>query len=84
VHDQSFEPLTRTNNALTERDTAKWLGLTVATLRAWRHRGTGPQFRKFGRAVRYLQLDVHAFIEASRVDTRQAVNGPAAATTAAA
>ena len=40
--------------ALTEADAAARLGLKVATLRAWRHRGRGPAFVRLGRAVRYL------------------------------
>lgn len=55
---------------LTELQVAQRLGLSVATLRAWRHRGTGPRFLRFGRAVRYLQSDLDEFIRASAVDTR--------------
>jgi excisionase family DNA binding protein len=55
---------------LTEYQVAQRLGLSVATLRAWRHRGTGPRFLRFGRAVRYLQSDLDEFIRASAVDTR--------------
>jgi DNA-binding transcriptional regulator YiaG len=33
---------TRRTTALTERQVAEQLGLSVATLRAWRHRGKGP------------------------------------------
>jgi excisionase family DNA binding protein len=56
--------------ALTESQVAEQLGLSVATLRAWRHRGKGPRFLRFGRAVRYLPADLDAFIRASAVDTR--------------
>ena len=62
---------TRTT-ALTEQQVAEELGLSVATLRAWRHRGTGPRFVRFGRAVRYLPADLDEFIRASAVDTRPA------------
>ncbi len=39
--------------ALTEREVADLLGLSVATLRAWRHRGQGPRFpaARTGRAL---------------------------------
>jgi transposase len=33
-----------TARALTEREVADMLGLSVATLRAWRHRGEGAAF----------------------------------------
>ena len=55
---------------LIESQVAERLGLSVATLRAWRHRGTGPRFLRFGRAVRYLRADLDEFIRASVVDTR--------------
>lgn len=55
---------------LNELQVAERLGLSVATLRAWRHRGTGPRFLRFGRAVRYLPADLDEFIRASAVDTR--------------
>jgi excisionase family DNA binding protein len=58
-----------TARALTEREVAELLGLSVATLRAWRHRGKGPRFLRLGRAVRYLRSDVADFVRASAVDT---------------
>ena len=60
----------RTARALTEREVAELLGLSVATLRAWRHRGKGPRFLRLGRSVRYLPSDVDDFVRASAVDTR--------------
>jgi excisionase family DNA binding protein len=61
---------TRRPAALTERQVAEQLGLSVATLRAWRHRGRGPRFLRLGRSVRYLPPDVDEFVRASAVDTR--------------
>ena len=58
-----------TMRALTEREVADMLGLSVATLRAWRHRGKGPRFLRLGRSVRYLPSDVADFVRASAVDT---------------
>ena len=58
-----------TTRALTEREVAELLGLSVATLRAWRHRGKGPRFLRLGRSVRYLPADVADFVRASAVDT---------------
>jgi excisionase family DNA binding protein len=60
----------RSSNALTETQAAEHLGLSIATLRAWRHRGKGPRFVRFGRAVRYLRADLDAFIRACVVDTQ--------------
>lgn len=56
--------------ALTEREVAELLGLSVATLRAWRHRGKGPRFLRLGRSVRYLPSDLDDFVRSSAVDTR--------------
>jgi len=58
-----------TTRALTEREVAELLGLSVATLRAWRHRGKGPRFLRLGRSVRYLPSDLADFVRASAVDT---------------
>jgi predicted DNA-binding transcriptional regulator AlpA len=52
--------------AMNEIAAAQLLGMSVATLRAWRHRKQGPPFVKFGRSVRYLPADLTAFIERSR------------------
>ena len=59
-----------TPRALTEREVAERLGLSVVTLRAWRLRGKGPRFLRLGRSVRYLPSDVDDFVRASAVDTR--------------
>ena len=57
-----------TSRALTEREVAGLLGLSVATLRAWRHRGQGPRYLRLGRAVRYLPADLETFVRASVVE----------------
>src|SRR6266850_846095 len=56
-----------TTRALTEREVADMLGLSVATLRAWRHREKRPRFLRLGRSVRYLPADVADFVRASAV-----------------
>lgn len=53
---------------MTELEVARRLGLSVATLRAWRMRRKGPRYVRFGRAVRYLPGDIDRFIQASTVD----------------
>jgi predicted DNA-binding transcriptional regulator AlpA len=55
------------DRAITELEAAALLGLSVAALRQWRHRGRGPNFMRFGRAVRYLPSDLDAFIRKSTV-----------------
>ena len=48
---------------LTTRQAAQYLGLAVSTLNKWRCHGGGPEFLKLGRAVRYRQDDLDAFLE---------------------
>jgi predicted DNA-binding transcriptional regulator AlpA len=55
-----------------EHRAAEILGVSVKTLRGWRHqcaRGkcTGPPHVKIGRAVRYDLADVEAFIAKNKV-----------------
>jgi hypothetical protein len=55
---------------LTEADAAHYLGVSRAFLTASRlreRRTDGPPFVKIGRAVRYLQTDLDAFLEARRI-----------------
>jgi predicted DNA-binding transcriptional regulator AlpA len=59
--------------ALRERDAARVLGLSVATLRAWRLKRKGPRFVRFGRAVRYLEADIAHYMQVCAVD---ATTGP--------
>ena len=56
---------------LNDRDAAHYLRLSVATLRAWRHRQTTgrdqgegyPPFCKLGAAVRYKRKDLDAWVD---------------------
>jgi hypothetical protein len=56
---------------LPTRYAAARLGLSPRTLERWRVLGTGPVFRRLGRAVRYALVDLEAFAAARvRVSTR--------------
>ena len=46
----------------TDIETARILGVSVATARRWRLLDKGPKYRKFGGAVRYFREDIEAFI----------------------
>ena len=52
---------------LREGETAKVLGVAVQTLRNWRHLRKGPPYIKLGRAIRYRDEDLLAFLERHRV-----------------
>ena len=58
---------TPTNDLMNERDAAALLGLSAATLRAWRFQRRGPAFARLGRAVRYRRADLVAFLESATV-----------------
>jgi len=51
---------------LTIVEAAQLLRTPVATLRYWRHLGTGPRSFRLGRRVLYCHDDLHAWIEAQR------------------
>jgi|SRR6185312_12689650 len=81
----SVSPLTLTDTreqrpreverALSEHEAAAMLGLSVATLRLWRHRKKGPAFLRLGRAVRYRRADVEHFMCQCIVATSMSANG---------
>jgi predicted DNA-binding transcriptional regulator AlpA len=47
---------------LEERDVARWIRVSVATLRYWRGEGKGPRYRKIGQLVRYAPADVREWL----------------------
>lgn len=51
---------------LTISEAAALLRAPVATLRYWRHLGTGPTSFRLGRRVLYRRDDLHAWIDAHR------------------
>ncbi|SER27301.1 helix-turn-helix transcriptional regulator [Microlunatus flavus] len=54
---------------LTIHELSAMLGVPVATLYGWRHRGEGPQGYRIGRYVRYRRAGVEAWL-ATRADVR--------------
>ncbi|MGX5653284.1 helix-turn-helix transcriptional regulator [Geodermatophilus nigrescens] len=57
---------------LTIAEAAQLLRAPVATLRYWRHLGTGPRSFRLGRRVLYRRDELHTWIDAQR---RQADTG---------
>lgn len=51
---------------LTTQQTAQMLGIPESTLRKFRLQGIGPQYRKIGRRVYYIQCDVDAWLDKQR------------------
>ena len=52
-----------TDRLLTLPEVAELLGIPVATLYLWRHRGEGPSGYRIGRHVRYRRSSVEAWLE---------------------
>ena len=56
---------------INEKDAARWLGLSVSTLQAWRYRQTSgrdqgcdyPPFYRLGSAVRYKRAELTAWVD---------------------
>jgi excisionase family DNA binding protein len=52
-------------NTLTEREAAKYVGVSSAAFRLWRAQGTGPTyFRAGSKLIRYRRRDLDDWIEA--------------------
>ncbi len=47
---------------LTMAEVAAVVRVPLATLRYWRHLGTGPRSFRIGRSVRYWRTEVHAWL----------------------
>ena len=53
---------------LTIAEAAQLLRAPIATLRYWRHLGTGPHSFRLGRRVVYRRDDLHAWIDHQRAE----------------
>jgi predicted DNA-binding transcriptional regulator AlpA len=53
---------------VTEKQAAKYLGLSMRTLQALRFYRRPPPYVKLGRSVRYLMSDLQAFLLNNRID----------------
>ena len=50
-----------------EKYVAMMTGLSLSTLRKYRHYGKGPAYVKVGRSVRYSLTDIHCFMTEKRI-----------------
>lgn len=48
---------------LSPKELADYLGVPLATIYQWRHKGTGPRGHVVGRHVRFQPADVAAWLE---------------------
>ena len=64
-----------TGSLLTEKVAARLLAVSNRTLQTWRFRGIGPAFVRAGRAVRYRQTDLDAWISANTVNYSEPKRG---------
>ena len=60
---------------LTMEEVAAVVRAPIATLRYWRHLGTGPRSFRVGRSVRYWRSEVAAWLELQSNDPHAAADG---------
>ncbi len=67
MNNVSFPHQTQSNAKLylSDVEVARYLNISVATIRRWRLNGAGPRFRKIGACVRYGIADLEAYIAKS-------------------
>jgi predicted DNA-binding transcriptional regulator AlpA len=53
----------RKDRTWTPEDVSDFLGVPVATLYQWRHKGCGPKSRRIGKHIRYKPDDVRTWFE---------------------
>lgn len=63
-----LSPANQQPELLNLAEAAALLRAPIATLRYWRHCGTGPRSFRLGRRVLYRRADLHTWIEARRRD----------------
>ena len=61
--DRLVSPFQRSERLMTLLEVSQLLGVPVATLYGWRHRGEGPTGYRIGRHVRYRRAAVEEWIE---------------------
>ena len=55
-------------------EVSEYLGIPVATLHQWSHKGTGPKASKVGRWLRYAWADVDAFVAEQQAAVGQRIS----------
>lgn len=50
-------------NALNERQAARYLGVSSGTLRLWRSQGRSPVYFRAGKLIRFRRADLNEWIE---------------------
>jgi predicted site-specific integrase-resolvase len=57
--------------ALNEKEAAKFLGLSVQTLRNWRFLGKPPAYSKLSKRIVYLRPVLEEFLSSNQVEPRR-------------
>jgi predicted DNA-binding transcriptional regulator AlpA len=52
-----------TMTVFTESKVAETLGVSVSGMRKWRREGTGPQFTRIGKLIRYSAEDLQSWLD---------------------
>jgi predicted DNA-binding transcriptional regulator AlpA len=68
---ESLDPQHANDELLTMREVADVVRVPVATLRYWRHLGSGPRSFRVGRSVRYWRTEVLHWLEQQSNDPQE-------------
>jgi predicted DNA-binding transcriptional regulator AlpA len=60
---------TKIKRYFNEKQVSEITGLSLPTLRNYRHLRKGPPYHKVGRAVRYADTDLSRFMESKKIQT---------------
>lgn len=53
---------------INEYDAAIRIGVSVSLLRKWRKEKKGPRYFRYGKLIRYREVEIEAFIQSKAVD----------------
>jgi transposase len=57
---------------MNEKEAAKYLGVSIGTMRKWRFESRGPGYAKLGKRVVYCRPDLDTFFDSRRIEPRRA------------
>jgi predicted DNA-binding transcriptional regulator AlpA len=59
------------HEVMNDKQAARFIGISVATIRKWRFERKGPSYVRLGRSIRYFRVDLESFIEAKRINVME-------------
>ena len=62
------------NHKVKDVEAAKIIGLSVQTMRNWRHLRKGPKYLKIGRSIRYDLLDISDWCKKNTINPEEFID----------